>query len=75
MNDHWNDLSERNDREESARTARNVLRTMLGAAVLGLLFLGAAVVLSGCELVYQPACTTQCQAAGGNDAYTGRGAM
>lgn len=50
------------------------LRRLVVMAILGTLFLGVLVVVSGCELVYQPACTTECQAAGGNDAYS-RGAM
>lgn len=48
-------------------------RITVGTVVLALLFLGVTVGVSGCELVYQPACTTECQAAGGNDAYS-RGA-
>lgn len=55
--------------DEERRTARNVLRITLGSAVLGLLFLGAAVFLSGCEFVYLPECDTDCQAGGGDDSY------
>lgn len=54
---------------ENVRIARNVLRITLGTALLVLLFLGVTVV-SGCEVIYQPACTTDCQGMGGADSYS-----
>ncbi|QXP08678.1 MAG: hypothetical protein [Arizlama microvirus] len=62
-------LQLQNDLNESRRNARNVLRTIAGAVVLGILFLGAALVLSACEFVYLPECDYECQAGGGNDSY------
>lgn len=53
----------------NVRSANRVPSPILARAVLVISFLGVTAAVSGCELVYQPACTTQCQAAGGNDSY------
>lgn len=56
-----------NEFREAQRSARNVLRTIVAAAVLVALFLGV-VTLSGCDIQYLPTCTHDCQAAGGSHA-------
>jgi len=48
---------------ESAR--RSAAFGRMRAAIL----LAGVAALPGCEVVYQPACQTDCQAAGGNDSF------
>lgn len=64
-------IAAQNQLTEEQRAASNVLRTIAAAVLVGGLCLGAMLALSGCELVYQPACATECQAGGGNDSYGG----
>lgn len=59
---------------QAALYANRVPRRTVGRAVLALLFLGVIAAASGCELIYLPQCSTDCNAAGGNDAYS-RGAI
>lgn len=53
---------------EKPGVSPGLLRITVLAAVASL-FLGV-ILLSGCEFIYLPECDTDCQAAGGADAYS-----